>query len=105
MGLPVSQVLTVRRGADKLPPELVNAVFGAPRPPIDHSIPRSIELTTGDRIVFSLLSVKDGAVSSVEEKERDSARDLLMNSSGQREFNTFVARLREMADVKAKPES
>ncbi len=105
VGLPGSQMVMVRRDTDKVPPALASAVFSAPRPVVGKPVSRSVELEKGDRIVFSLLSVKDGAPISEDVKERDAARDFLSKTVGQQEFNSFVARLREMADVEVKPES
>jgi peptidyl-prolyl cis-trans isomerase D len=105
MNLPVTKTPAVRRGENKLPPALVSAVFAAPHPADGKPAPKSVELENGDRIVFSLLAVKDGAPSSADAKEQDSARDFLSRTQGQREFASFVARLREIADVQVKPES
>jgi peptidyl-prolyl cis-trans isomerase D len=95
----------VRRNDDKLPPALVGAVFKAPRPAVGRPAPQSVEAQNGERIVFNLLAVKDGAAAPADAKEVDSAREFLSRSEGQREFNAFVARLRESADVWVKPET
>jgi peptidyl-prolyl cis-trans isomerase D len=104
-GLTVAKPPALRRGADKLPPVLVSAVFKAPRPADAKPAPASVELDSGEAVVFNLLAVKDGAPASTEAKEADSVRDFLVKTAGQREFTSFVARLREMADVQIKPES
>lgn len=104
-GLTVAKPPALRRGADKLPPVLVSAVFKAPRPADAKPAPASVELDSGEAVVFNLLAVKDGAPASTEAKEADSVRDFLVKTTGQREFTSFVARLREMADVRIKPES
>jgi peptidyl-prolyl cis-trans isomerase D len=104
-GLTVAKPPALRRGADKLPPALVSAVFKAPRPADAKPAPASVELDSGEAVVFNLLAVKDGAPASTEAKEADSVRDFLVKTAGQREFTSFVARLREMADVQIKPES
>lgn len=95
----------VRRNDDKLPPALVGAVFKASRPAAGKPAPQSVEAQNGERIVFNLLAVKDGAAAPTDPKEVDSAREFLSRSEGQREFNSFVARLREIADVWVKPET
>lgn len=94
-----------RRNDDKLPPALVGAVFKAPRPAEGKPAPQRVEAQNGERIVFNLLAVKDGAAAPADAKEVDSAREFLSRSEGQREFNAFVARLREIADVWVKPET
>jgi peptidyl-prolyl cis-trans isomerase D len=104
-GLTVAKPPALRRGADKLPPVLVSAVFKAPRPADAKPAPANVELDSGEAVVFNLLAVKDGAPASTEAKEADSVRDFLVKTTGQREFTSFVARLREMADVRIKPES
>lgn len=104
MNLAVAKPPVLRRGDDKLPRELVSAVFRAPRPVDGKPVPASVELENGEQIVFGLLSVKDGAATG-DVKEQESAREFLAKTEGQREFASFIARLREMADVTVKPES
>ncbi len=103
-GLAVTKPAAFRRGEDKLPPELVREVFKTQRPEAK-SVPGSVELDGGRVAVYSLLAVKDGVPSGADPKEAESARQFLARTMGQREFTSFVARLRELADVQIKPES
>ncbi|MGZ8244340.1 SurA N-terminal domain-containing protein [Methylomagnum sp.] len=104
-GLQVVKPPALRRSDDKLPHALVGAVFKAPRPAEGKPTLQGVEVENGERIVFNLLAVKDGAAAPADAKELDSAREFLSRSEGQREFSSFVARLREIADVWVKPET
>jgi peptidyl-prolyl cis-trans isomerase D len=105
MGLQVSQSGAFRRGFDKLPPDLVAAAFKAGRPVEGKPAVASVELPGGEQAVYRLIAIKEGDLAKADAKERDTTRDFLMRTEGQREFGAFVARLREVADVKLKPES
>jgi peptidyl-prolyl cis-trans isomerase D len=105
MNLAVTKPPVLRRTEATLPQPLVSAVFKAPRSADGKSVPGSAELENGDQIVFGVLAVKDGTPAAVDAKEQESAREFLAKTEGQREFSSFVARLREIADVKVKPES
>lgn len=105
-GLPIAKVATIRRNADNLAPGLVRAVFNASRSIDGKPVHEKAELETGEQVVFHVLSIRDGTPSSGDAaKEENSAREFLVKAAGQREFSTFVARLREIADVYIKPES
>lgn len=103
--LEVVKPRTLRRMDDKLPAGLVAAVFKAPRPAEGRARLGTIGLENGEQIVFNLIGVKDGAIPGDDSKEEVSAREFLARAHGQREFASFVARLREIADVQLKPES
>jgi peptidyl-prolyl cis-trans isomerase D len=105
MNLTVAKPPALRRNEEKLPPALVSAVFKTPRSADGKPVPASVELENGDQIVFGVLAVKDGVPASADAKEQESAREFLSKTEGQREFASFVARLREIADVQVKPES
>jgi peptidyl-prolyl cis-trans isomerase D len=105
MNLAVTKPPVLRRTEATLPQPLVSAVFKAPRSADGKPVPGSAELENGDQIVFAVLAVKDGTPAAVDAKEQESAREFLAKTEGQREFSSFVARLREIADVKVKPES
>jgi peptidyl-prolyl cis-trans isomerase D len=105
MNFAVAKGAAVRRNDPKLDPALLSALFKAPRPVDGKPVPESAELKNGDQVVFAVLSVKDGPTGGTDAKELESAREFLSNTEGQREFASFVGRLREIADVQVKPES
>jgi peptidyl-prolyl cis-trans isomerase D len=105
MGLTVNQPPTFRRGFDKLPPELVSAVFKAGRTTDGKPVVANVELPGGEQAVYRLVAVKDGDPAAADAKERETTREFLSKTEGQREFAALVGRLREVAEVKVKPES
>jgi len=105
MNFAVAKGAAVRRNDPKLDPALLSALFKAPRPVDGKPVPESAELKNGDQVVFAVLSVKDGPTGGTDAKELESAREFLSNTEGQREFASFVGRLREIAHVQVKPES
>ena len=105
MNFAVAKGAAVRRNDPKLDPALLSALFKAPRPVDGKPVPESAELKNGDQAVFAVLSAKDGPTGGTDAKELESAREFLSNTEGQREFASFVGRLREIADVQVKPES
>jgi peptidyl-prolyl cis-trans isomerase D len=103
-GMQVSKETNLRRDAKNVSPVLTNAVFKAARPSAEQPIISTVELENGDQVVFKLIAVKDGA-SQGDPKEADAARQFLAKNAAQREFSSFVAQLRELADVYVKPEA
>lgn len=103
-GMQVSKESNLRRDAKNVSPVLTNAVFKAARPSAEQPVISTVELENGDQVVFKLIAVKDGA-SQGDPKEADAARQFLAKNAAQREFSSFVAQLRELADVYVKPEA
>jgi peptidyl-prolyl cis-trans isomerase D len=104
-GLPVVKPAAVKRNGNELPPALGAAVFKAARPTGNQPTLGNLELENGEQVVFSLRAVKEGAPPALDSQEANVARDFLAKTAGQREFSSFVARLRETADVQVKPQS
>jgi peptidyl-prolyl cis-trans isomerase D len=102
-GMPASKEPALRRDAKNVSPVLINAVFKAVRPTAEQPVFSTVELENGDQVIFKLIAVKDGA-SQGEPKEMETARQFLVKNAAQREFSSFVAQLRELADVYVKPE-
>ncbi|HYE35723.1 SurA N-terminal domain-containing protein [Methylocaldum sp.] len=102
-GVSVSKEPALRRDAKSLSPALTNAVFKAARPAAQQPVAATVELENGDQAVFNLISVKDSA-SQGDSKEAEAARQFLVKNAAQREFSSFVAQLRQLADVYVKPE-
>jgi peptidyl-prolyl cis-trans isomerase D len=103
MGLAVVKAGYIRREADKLPPELIRAAFQSPRPAPNKPSSGDVALPDGGHVVFSVTAVKDGAPATQDAKEQSSASEFLVKSEAQREFGSFVERMRELAKVKVKP--
>lgn len=102
LGLETSKSGFIRRENDKLPPELVRAAFTAARPAANKTTTGEIALPDGSQFVFNITVVKDGAPTAADAKEQTSASEFLVRNEAQREFGSFVERLRELADVKLK---
>lgn len=99
MNLPVAKVGAVRRENDKLPNELVVALFKAFRPAADKPSFADVTLENGDQLVLAVTAIKDGVAAANDTKEQISASQFLVRSEGQREFGSFVEQLRQLADV------
>ncbi len=102
LGLETSKSGFIRRENDKLPPELVRAAFNAARPAADKATPGEVALPDGSQFVFRITAVKDGAANVADAKEQTTVSEFLMRNEAQREFSSFVERLRELADVTLK---
>jgi hypothetical protein len=61
--------------------------------------PGLVALETGERIVFNVLAVTDGATAKVDAKELEMAKDYLGKNAGQRDLSAYVAQLRATGDV------
>jgi peptidyl-prolyl cis-trans isomerase D len=103
-GIQISKEPNLRRDAKNVSPALTNAVFKAERPSAERPVISTAELESGDQVVFKLTAVKDGAAHG-DPKEADAAQQFLIKNTAQREFSSFVAQLRELADVYVKPEA
>ena len=100
LGLQTTNTSFVRRENDKLPPELISAAFSAGRPAPGKVTVGDAAQANGSQWVFTVTAVKDGPVSAADAKEQESATQFMTRSGSQREFGSFVERLRELADVK-----
>jgi peptidyl-prolyl cis-trans isomerase D len=90
----------VKRDNDKLPPELLRAAFSAGRPAAGKVTAGEATQANGSQWVFTVSSVKDGPAVAADAKQQESASQFMTRSGSQREFGSFVERLRELADVK-----
>lgn len=103
-GIQVSKEPNLRRDAKNVSPALTNAAFKAERPSAERPVIATAELESGDQVVFKLTAVKDGAAHG-DPEEADAAQQFLIKNTAQREFSSFVAQLRELADVYVKLEA
>lgn len=102
-GLEVAKSGFIRRDNDKLPQELVRAAFTAARPAAGKTTAGQAAATDGSQYVFSVTAVKDGASTAADAKEQTSASEFMVRNAAQREFGSYVERLRELADVEVRP--
>jgi len=100
LGLKITKTGFVRRDNDKLPPELLRAAFTAGRPAASKVSAGDATQPNGSQWVFSVTTVKDGPMAAADAKDQESASQFMTRSGSQREFGSFVERLRELADVK-----
>ena len=100
LGLKITKTGFVRRDNDKLPPELLRAAFTAGRPAAGKVSAGGATQPNGSQWVFSVTTVKDGPMAAADAKDQESASQFMTRSGSQREFGSFVERLRELADVK-----
>jgi len=100
LGLKITKTGFVRRDNDKLPPELLRAAFTAGRPAAGKVSAGDATQPNGSQWVFSVTTVKDGPMAAADAKDQESASQFMTRSGSQREFGSFVERLRELADVK-----
>jgi len=99
-GLQTTKAGFVRRDNDKLPPELLRAAFSVGRPAAGKVTAGDITQANGSQLVFAVSSIKDGPAVTADPKEQESSGQAMSRSGSQREFGSFVERLRELADVK-----
>lgn len=104
-GVSISKEPNLRRDAKNVSPVLTNAVFKAARPAPDQPVVATVELENGDQAIFKLIAVKEGAPQGDATEAETAARQFLAKNSAQREFSSFVAQLRELADVYVKPQA
>ena len=99
---PVKMGFIRRETVQGLAPELVRAVFKAPRPAEGKPTVGDVLLPNGGHLVYSVSAIKDGSTQTNDAKEQASAEEFLVQSDAQRELIAFVERLREQAKVKLK---
>jgi peptidyl-prolyl cis-trans isomerase D len=99
LGLTVTQGLALLRTSEKVPLELLKAVFTNARPTEGKPTPGEVALVDGSHYVFVLTQVKDGASIAKDPKEFESASEFMERGYAQLEYTTFIERLRERMDV------
>ncbi|BBA34540.1 peptidyl-prolyl cis-trans isomerse D [Methylocaldum marinum] len=104
-GVSVFKEPNLRRDAKDVSSVLRNAVFKAARPASEQPVVATVELENGDQAVFKLIAVKEDAPQEEAKEAETAARQFLVKTNAQREFSSFVAQLRELADVYVKPQA
>jgi peptidyl-prolyl cis-trans isomerase D len=101
-GLPLVGPLEVNRRASVVPPELLNAIFRAPRPTAG-PVARGVELPTG-YAVFRLDAVRSGNPDEVPRELRDQRKQQLARQVGLTEVETLASALKSTAKVSVSPD-
>jgi peptidyl-prolyl cis-trans isomerase D len=101
-GLPLVGPLEVNRRATVVPPELLNAIFRAPRPTAG-PVARGVELPTG-YAVFRLDAVRSGNPDEVPRELRDQRKQQLARQVGLTEVETLASALKSTAKVSVSPD-
>ena len=99
LGLTVAQGVALLRTTEKVPLELLKAVFTNARPTEGKPTLGEVSSVDGSHYVFVLTQVKDGSSTAKDPKEFESASEFMERGYGQLEYTTFIERLRERMDV------
>jgi peptidyl-prolyl cis-trans isomerase D len=89
----------VSRGSRELPPELVSAVFEAPKPN-DVPAPQVVLSPNGSVLILQIDSVVPGKPSELSRDERDERKTQLERMVGQSQVAALVQSLREAATIR-----
>jgi peptidyl-prolyl cis-trans isomerase D len=101
-GLPLAGPVELGRGSAGAPPELLTAIFRAPRPTAGPVV-RGVELPSG-YAVFRLDSVRAGDPDQVPREIRDQRKQLLSRQTGLTEVETLASVLKSAAKVSVSPD-
>jgi hypothetical protein len=101
-GLPFVGPVDLGRGASGAPPELLTAIFRAPRP-TDGPVLRGVELPSG-YAVFRLDAVRSGDPDEVPREIRDQRKQLLARQTGLTEVETLASAVKSAAKVSVSPD-
>jgi len=87
------------RGKNKLPEQLSDAIFKAPKPVGGKASVFISVLPSGEQVVVSLSKVTAGIMSEDDKKQLELAKKNIANAFGQTEFNEVLNSLQAEADV------
>jgi peptidyl-prolyl cis-trans isomerase D len=87
------------RGKSKLPEQLNDALFKAPKPVGGKSSIFIVAIPSGEQIVASLSKVTPGIMSEEDKKQLELAKKNIANAFGQTEFNEVLNSLQAEADI------
>jgi peptidyl-prolyl cis-trans isomerase D len=90
----------VTRNQQGVPPEVLNAAFGAPQPAAGAKSYASAQIFGGDEAVVVVNAVKPGDTSALSEQARKMALSALSREDGSAEFAAYLAFLKQKADIK-----
>jgi peptidyl-prolyl cis-trans isomerase D len=85
-----------RKGA---PPELIKAVFAAPKPSEGKPYEGQVALANGDRAVFVLTAVHPGTLAATSDDDRKKLAQQLTRENGSADFAAYLSELQSRASV------
>jgi peptidyl-prolyl cis-trans isomerase D len=91
------------RGSDAVDPEILAAIFRAPKPVGDQPVYQGISLGNGGYAVFRLESVRPGLPEAIPQDQRDARKQNLADQLGRSTAAALVTDLRASADVYVAP--
>jgi peptidyl-prolyl cis-trans isomerase D len=87
------------RGSDTVDPELLGAIFRAPKPVGEQSVYQGVPLGNGGYAVFNLRGVRPGLPEAIPQDQRDARKRNLAEQQGRAAAAALVTDLRESANV------
>ncbi|MEX2131700.1 MAG: SurA N-terminal domain-containing protein [Pseudohongiellaceae bacterium] len=88
------------RSSGAVNPQLINAVFAMQKPDSgDNPVYQGLSLTNGTYVVIELQKVNPGDLSVLASAEREAMISQMLDEKAQADFNSFIANLREEADI------
>ena len=93
----------LNRGSDAVDPEILTAIFRAPKPVGDQPVFQGVPLGNGGYAVFRLESVRVGLPEEIPQDQRDARKQNLAEQLGRSAAAALVTDLRASADVYIAP--
>ena len=100
---PVSAGATLGRASQEAPPEVLGAIFSAPRPTGGKAAFNGVPLPTGAFAVFRVDEVIPGNPENIPREQRDARKGVLARQAGIAEVTALAVDLRKDADVVVAP--
>ncbi len=91
--------LSVKRGQNKLPPEVAQAAFSAGYLTDDQAVVGTVALTDGYEAIYVVSNVQDGKSSSIQATEKTMMQTYLAQNQGALEYQSLRAFAKEDAEV------
>jgi peptidyl-prolyl cis-trans isomerase D len=98
-GFEIEKPDLLSRGSDTVDPELLAAIFRAPKPVGEQSVFQGVSLGNGGYAVFSLQSVRPGLPEAIPQDQRDARKQNLAEQHGRAAAAALVTDLRANANV------
>jgi peptidyl-prolyl cis-trans isomerase D len=100
LGGSFTDTVAVGRREQNAAPELLEAIFNAPRPPAEgQAVWRGLPLSNGGYAVFGLSAVVPGRAEDLPREVRDQRKALLAQAAGNQELEAMASQLRRDAKV------
>jgi peptidyl-prolyl cis-trans isomerase D len=104
LGRPVSGAMSIRRNAEGVPPDVLNAIFGVAAPAAGRIASGVSPLPNGDVALFVVDAVRPGSVAAPEIAAQSA--EITQQAAGQvavGEFSAYLAELERTAKIKRNP--